>query len=373
MRLRAITLRRVALTAAALAVIALVAACGSDPEPSPTPTPTPTPIPTPTPSPTPTPTPTPTQEAASTPEVTPTPSTAQPDVTLEELVITDETAGMDLMDKVSEAESACVEKAFGGFIYQVYLNIPIMQVGADAATAADSAAAMFRCLTEDNAVLLGVALVDYQAGGFKSASRECIVGVGREHPDMIYVSLGLSEIQEDLSPATETHSYTVELYNCLTDLEKVELLARLQKALDSHTTIRDQVIPVLSESEQTCIQEAHSSLEYTALLRATVLEAFTPGSALSNCIAEESYLPIFIAITGSKAGGLIEESHSCLVDFGENHPHYVALVGAGAYEASELSEEDLLEFAQDGLRLFECLNDDELQMMQGLISEALSG
>ena len=100
----------------------------------------------------------------------------------------------------------------------------------------------------------------------------------------------------------------MELFNCLTDFEKVELLARHQKAFDSHTTVRDHVIPVLTEFEQTCIREGHSSTEYTALLRLTVMEAFTPGSTLSNCISEESYLPIFMAITESQAGGLSEES-----------------------------------------------------------------
>ncbi len=358
---------------AAIALIALVAACGSDPEPTSTPTPESTPIPTPTPTPTPTPEATPTPEPTTAPVATSTPSTAQPDVTLDSLVVTDETTGMELMDKVSEAESFCVREAFGNFIFEVYLNIPIMQSGAaESESAASMAASMFGCLTPDNAVLLGAAFVDYEAGGFEPASRACIVEVGRERPDMLFVSLGLSEIQEDLSVPSGTQPYTVELFNCLTDFEKVELLARHQKAFDSHTTVRDHVIPVLTESEQTCIREGHSSTGYTALLGSTVMETFTPGSALSNCISEESYLPIFMAITESQAGGLSEGSQGCLIAFGENHPQYVALVGAGEYEVSSLTEEQLLEFAQDGLRHFECLNDDELHNMEALISQALA-
>ena len=279
------------------------------------------------------------------------------------------------MDRISEAETACVKEAFGGFIYEVYLNIPIMQQSglADSEQAEAMAASMFGCLTPFNAVYLGMAFADYQAGGFEPASRACIVEASSEHPDMVFDILGISGIRGDSGTASESPPYLAALYSCLTDMEKIELLARNQQTSDSHTTIEDQVIPALSESEQACAREAYPGAEYAALLGSTVMEAFTPGSALSNCISEESYVPIFLAVTELQAGGLTGESRSCLTSFGASNPGYVALVRAGAYEGSSLTEEQVGAFAQNGLSLFECLTDDELLNMQVLVAQGLSG
>ena len=308
------------------------------------------------------------------PEATSTPSTAQPEVTLESLVVTDETTGKELMDRISEAETACVKEAFGGFIYEVYLNIPIMQQSglADSDQAQAMAASMFGCLTSFNAVFLGVAFADYQAGGFEPSSRACIVEASKEYPDMVFDILGISGIHGDSGAASEGPPYLVALYSCLTDVEKVELFARNQMASDGQTTIRDHVIPAISESEQTCVRDAHSGAEYTALLGSTVMEAFTPGSALSSCISEDSYLAVFLTLTELQTGGLTGDSRICLTRFGESNPDYVALVGAGEYETSTLTEEKVGAIARDGLSLFECLNDDELRNLQALVAQGLS-
>ena len=322
----------------------------------------------------PTPEPTPTPDSAAVPEATSTPSTVQPEVTLESLVVTDETTGKELMDRISEAETACVKEAFGGFIYEVYLNIPIMQQSglADSDQAQSMAASMFGCLTSLNAVFLGVAFADYQAGGFVPPSRTCIVEASNEYPDMVFDILGISGIRGDSGATSKSPPYLVPLYSCLTDKEKVELLARNQGASDGLTAIGDHVIPTLSESEQSCVRSAYSDSEYTALLGATVMEALTPGSDLSNCVDEGNYVPIFLAVTELQAGGLTGESRTCLTGFGESNPEYVSLVGAGAYEVSSLSDQQIGAFAQNGLSILECLTDDELLNMQVLVAQGLS-
>ena len=293
---------------------------------------------------------------------------------MESLVVTDETTGKDLMDRISEAEIACVKEAFGGFIYEVYLNIPIMQQTGleNSAQAQTMAASMFNCLTSFNAVFLGVAFAGYQAGNLETSSRACIIEATTEYPTMVFDILGLSEISESMRSEAETSPYLVALYSCLTDLEKVQLLVRNQNVTDGHTTISDHVIPTLSESEQTCVRESHSDAEYTALLRSTVKAALTPGSALSNCITDESLLSVFVVVTELQAGGLTGESRSCLTSFGENNPGYVALVGAGEYEATSLTDEQIATFAENGLSLFECLNGEELLNVQALVAQGLS-
>ena len=63
-------------------------------------------------------------------------------------------------------------------------------------------------------------------------------------------------------------------------------------------------------------------------------------------------------------GTTSDESRACIAEFSLAHSHYVELVRAYAEHAEDLSPEDFLEIAEDGFKLFSCLNDEELATFQ---------
>ncbi len=67
-----------------------------------------------------------------------------------------------------------------------------------------------------------------------------------------------------------------------------------------------------------------------------------------------------------------EESLSCVADFARSHPYYVALINPDAYDLSTMDPSEISEIADDGLRLWECLSDDEIRRMQEVSLGALA-
>ena len=352
---------RLAAVAAVLAVIWLpaLAACGDAPQPEPTPpaaaSPTVTPAPVPT--------------AALTPApATPTPAPAAgPAGSMEDFAITPSTTGKDLVDRLSEEEGACIRTTLGDLLFQVLISTPLLQAGTNTADAAP----VFGCLTTDNVVHFAVAFIDAQAGGWTADTRMCVVEVGGRYPEAVLVNLGVEAALDDT--AAETQAYILELYECLADGEREDLLIRLQATLDRSTSAERDIIAVLPEPEAACVRETLSEDRFAALLDATVHEAFAATDALSGCISDETYVQIFVAITESLAGGLGDGSRGCLEAFGRNHPDYVGLIRAGIYGTTAMTAAEFRGIVEDGLVMFECLSDGELRRIQALAAEALSG
>ena len=70
---------------------------------------------------------------------------------------------------------------------------------------------------------------------------------------------------------------------------------------------------------------------------------------MAECIMEEGYVNVFVAITASQGGGLSEESLSCVVDFAREHQHYVALINPDSYDLTTMTPSDYAEIADDHL------------------------
>ncbi len=352
---------RLAAVAAVLAVIWLpaLAACGDAPQPEPTPPAAASPTVTPAPVPTATFTPVP---------ATPTPAPAAgPAGSMEDFAITPSTTGKDLVDRLSEEEGACIRTTLGDLLFQVLISTPLLQAGTNTADAAP----VFGCLTTDNVVHFAVAFIDAQAGGWTANTRMCVVEVGGRYPEAVLVNLGVEAARDDT--AAETQAYILELYECLADGEREDLLIRLQATLDRSTSAERDIIAVLPEAEAECVRESLSEDRFAALLDATVHEAFAATDALSGCISDEAYVQIFVAITESLAGGLGDGSRGCLEAFGRDHPDYVGLIGAGIYGTTAMTAAEFRSVVEDGLGMFECLSDGELRRIQALAAEALSG
>ena len=62
---------------------------------------------------------------------------------------------------------------------------------------------------------------------------------------------------------------------------------------------------------------------------------------------------------------------SCILDFAVEHPHLFEAARVGTFDPSAMSEEEFVEIVDDGLRLFNCMTDDELRLMQRAAAIAL--
>ena len=164
----------------------------------------------------------------------------------------------------------------------------------------------------------------------------------------------------------------MEFCDCLTAVEKVEFLVSFQAEVDSNTSTERDIFAVLPESEAAYIRESLSEEQYDMLLETTIHEAFGTTESLSNCITPEGYIEVFVAITASQGGGLSDESLSCVADFAREHTHYVALINPYSYDPSAMAPSDFVEIADDGLRVWDCLTDDEIRRMQGFSLGALA-
>ena len=350
---------RLVIAVIALTAIAAVIACGSAPAPTPTPEPTPTPTPAPTPTPTPEP-------------PTPEPPTAEPPArvagNVEDFVLTPATTGQDLIDVLSEEEASCIQSAFGDAIYQILLGTPLLLAGGDPSAAAP----LFQCLDIKSIVYIGFSFVEAQAGGWSPDTRGCMIAVGLEHPDAFLTGLGMLPTQE-VTAATATHPYLVEIYNCMTAREQVTYLLNFQEVIDTLTTAERDLIGAIPEADVACIRDALTEAEYDTLLAGTVHEAFDVSGAVAGCMSEDAYVQSFVAISDTTIGDLTDDTKACLAEFARDHPHYTALINAHAYDPSQTTSEDLVEIAQDGLKTWDCMTAEEIQRSQGISTQALGG
>ena len=321
-------------------LVLIAAACGADPTPTPEPTPTPTP--------------------------TPLPPTAAP--ALEDLRLTPTTTGREVLALFSEAESSCLRTAIGDTAYESMSNEPILSI----LTAAGEQFVLpiFQCAKPENLVVFGIAFLDLQAG-WTSDTRACMIRVGRESPLAVLTGLGMTPPGQ-VHETSATRPYALEFYNCMTPVERVGYLARIQAALDVNTSAETDIIAVIPESEAACIREALTDEEYAALLGSTAAKAFAISDSVTECISQESYVPIFVSVIGSQTGGLSDNSQACITEFAGGHPRYIALVNPASLDFSSTSVQDLVEIADNGIRVWECFTDEELLRMQTVYTAALA-
>ena len=376
----------------ALALTALVAltACGSDAEPAEAPAPEPVaePAPEPTAAATPEPAEQPAPEPSAEPEPEPAPEPAatepeptepsapepaeapQPVGSLEDFVITSATTGQDLLDRLSETETSCIRETMGEGVYQIIRATPLLLAGGDAA----SAAPLFNCLTVESVVILGLAFNSAQAGGWSAETRRCMIEVGLEHPEAVYVRLGLEWQGPETSNPAETLDYNVQIYDCMSDQEKMDFTLNYWRALDRHAGATGaDIVALLSESEAACVGEGLSEDQFAAVLDASPLEAVAIGSAVSDCITPETNIAIFVSGIQWALGDLSDESVTCIEEFAKENPAYVALLSSGLKDVSAMTPAEFLAIADIGTESYDCMTDEELWRIQENATAALAG
>lgn len=347
--------------ALALALSLALAACGADPTPTPTPTPTATPTPTPEPTPTPTPTPEPTEAPAMD-------TAMDTEAGLMGFFMDPTTTFQDVVDRISEAETACIEAAFGAQTLQFMLNIPLLSAGSDPSAAAP----LLGCMTPNNAVLFVVAMLDAQAGGWAPETRECITELGLEHPNAVFLRLGL-DAMVDPDSTEETLDFNIQIHECQTDDEKKAFTVTLWIGLDRNAEGTGQdIYDLLTESEAQCVSAGLPADQFAAMMAASPLEATQIGLAVAHCISLDTNLKIFANGIQWAMGGVTDETLSCLEEWGRNNPAFVALLASGIEGIQAMPAEQFLAITAAGNDQYACMTEEEILRVQQAAGAAMT-
>ena len=351
------------------AIFVVAAACGSDPEPAAAPDPTVTPTP-------PTATPVPPTATPAPPEPTnipePEEDTGEEPTAmnpLEKLVITPATTGGDLFGSLSEEETNCIKTNIGEAFYGLMLDAPIMQASASP----EAAAPVFGCINEENLVLIGVAFMEAQSPGWEDETRACITEVGKRHPNVTYVRLGLAYQGDSDDDASETNLYNLEVYDCMTNKEKQEFTLALWIGVDRNAQATGaDVVGLLSEEELACVMEDLSLEEMAAVAAATPLQAVTIANKVIHCIDPETNIEIFVKGLEWGLGDFSDESVECLKEFVVEQPEYMALVQSGIENMMAMDPDEFVAITDAGLGQYDCMTDEELETLQMAFTNAVS-
>ncbi len=262
------------------------------------------------------------------------------------------TTGSDLIERLSDEEAACIKSAVGDAAYELMLGTPLISAG----TGAGAAQPLLACLTQDNVVLLGTAVIDAQAGGRSAETRECIVELGLEHPEVVYVRLGW-EWPGGTAPH-EIHAYLTDYYRCMAPEEKVAFAIQLSAGLAAANPVTGRdFVASLAEDETACLREFIGEERWEPFLNVQLVPGGrgNRGAVLEACFGTAGTGQLFAHVFAARLGGLSEPTLACVLDFTEDYPGAVELFSGDAAAVRGLSAEEFVEVAQDVQWLFDCL------------------
>ena len=279
------------------------------------------------------------------------------------------TTGADLVALLSEEEVSCISEAVGETFFRILLSTPILA----AASSASSGAFFFNCLTVDSVVAFGVAFFDVQAGGWSPETRACANELAKSHPESVYIRLGLAPPEEGVTGFAETHHFNLEIYDCLTNQEKMDFTLSAWRGIDRGVQATgSDVVALLSESEVACVREGLSEEELLAIAGASPLDAVAMGSSVSDCIEHETNISIAVAGFQWGIGPVSEESASCLADFFRENTPYLELLQSGLKDVSSMSPDEFVEITDSGVDQYDCLTSEELMQVSDAFTRALT-
>ena len=288
---------------------------------------------------------------------------------LRDLVITPKTVGADLFDPLSAEEIACVKETAGESLYDIIRVTPIGAFTGDIS----QASFLFDCLNIENIVIMSVAFLGAQSGGWEPSTRDCIIDVGLQHPDAILVRMGMEWQGAGDGQAAETLDYNVAIYECLSSAEKQTFTIALWAGMDRNAQATGaDIIDLFSEGELACIREDLSLEQMQAILVSTPLVAITIGNEAGHCIHEETNHQILVQGIRWALGGLSEESQACIIEFAENQPDYVALLQSGLENMAAMDPDEFVAITDSGTGQYACMTDEELARVQEAATAAMS-
>ena len=184
-------------------------------------------------------------------------------ISIDELEITDETTLSHVIAALSDDEVLCIRDFIGLGAFEVALNIPL------GALPADIGELPVKCLSEENAIGLGVAYLSRDAGGLDAETRSCVKNVVTQTPAVLDVG-GPPESPMEIVAG----SFGIQL--CLTDEEAASLALGGEDELPPPSALR-------------CLAEQMGGLE--ALLAALSKGEEDPSVILDLMVAALSCEP----------------------------------------------------------------------------------
>ncbi len=326
---------------AVAAAVFVLAACSEDaPEPTPTPVPSPTPTVAPTPIPEP----------------------------LGTLNLNASLTGQDLIGRLNEAEADCIRANLDDSFLSLPFNTPVAVPYEGPVIDRALMNAVFNCLSAESVPILGVAIADAHAGGWVTETRTCISRIVTANPEIIYVWLGLErEPEPEIRARIESaYVYALQMWECFEDQEKIDFA--LHSLENSEGATGEELIEqVLNADELACLLEAIPEESMKMLREAPSMTAALtiPGVAAGvACVGPDINNRLFVNAYAKLTGGLSEESTACIIEFSKNYPDFMRLAQSSDFDPASMPVEELVAVANDGLRLFGCLNDAELGRYQ---------
>lgn len=216
-------------------------------------------------------------------EPDPAPATATPvPVSIDELEITDSLMVRDIVAVLSQDEVACLRDAVGTDSFDALQDIFV-------ATAPDSTVdLLFQCLTLENAVGIGVALMSAEALGLSAETRGCISDVAIENPSVLGIGEQTAEPEGAIGPGIHVHL-------CLTDEEAAAL-----------STGADGELP--PPSDLRCMVEELGGFD--ALEELSSSEEPNPDAAFTLFVAAQACAGTGSALPEDETGGVLPPTGS---------------------------------------------------------------
>ena len=97
-----------------------------------------------------------------------------------------------------------------------------------------------------------------------------------------------------------------------------------------------------------------------------------PVEVLDDQFCSAVWPTFLITMLDLQVGGLSEENGSCINNFAVEHPHFFELARVGTYDPSTMSEDEFVEIVENGLRIYNCMTDNELRAIQNASAHALA-
>ena len=205
-------------------------------------------------------------------------------------------------------------------------------------------------------------------GGWSEDTLACVTDLSKTHPELVYVALGVEGYVSDPSHPTKIHSILLDMYECLNIAEEVDIsIAMISASLEIAPFSGQDLIAALSETDLECLQTSLPEAMFAMIAGAPSVaggEIRDAPPQVLECISAESLNRITGGILANSVGATSDASHACMVEFAANHSHYIDLARAAAADPDALTPEEYVELAEDGFKIFNCMNVEELALFQ---------
>lgn len=350
----------------AMAFLCLLAsACGNDdstdngspateisttaPEPTEAPAPTEAPVPAPTEAPAPEPTEAPAPEPTEAPE---------PAATLDAIVFDGDTTGGDVTERLTDAERDCAQDALGDD-YGLLTVTPLAslhEIGVETD--------LLGCLTQENLILVGTAIIDQRLGGRTPETNECVLEVYRSIPSVLYRNFNLK--WDGPTPPTEAVTNTTrDLYQCMNPLERTRwMLGMWNRMATTASDLSRDYVELLTPTEFACAGEAVGEEVSEDLLDQSPIQVWRAYPATHDCFSPGTMGNMFARFTANQIGGVADSSLQCMADFTAQRPDFIFAIANGPFSESFQENVDVIQFTRDVFTFYGCLDTEERGRLQ---------